>query len=160
MGRSSRWPRSAADTPLNRLFVLGLADRATVRVQNPVHLSPVSEPEPDVVLARRRPWGYAEGHPGPEDTLLVVEVGETTLALDREVKGRLYAAAGINEYWIVDLEEDRIDVFRRPGDSRYAEIFGHRRGEVLRPLAFPELELAVDDVLPPSLARKDRDPEA
>lgn len=134
---------------LNRLFVLGLGDRATVRVQNPVHLTSVSEPEPDIVVACRRPAGYAAHHPGPEDTILIVEVGDTTRALDRDVKGPLYAEAGIPEYWIVDLEEDRIDVHRRPDGGRYAEITRHGRGEVLRALAFPDLDVAVDDVLPP-----------
>jgi Uma2 family endonuclease len=88
---------------LNRILVQGIEDRGTVRVQNPVRLSDHSEPEPDIALVRPRPEGYADRHPGPDDALLIVEVADTTLTLDREVKMPLYARAGIPECWTVDL---------------------------------------------------------
>lgn len=134
---------------LTRILVQGIEDRGTVRVQNPVRLSDHSEPEPDIALVRPRRGGYADRHPGPDDALLVIEVADATLALDREVKVPLYARAGIPECWIVDLEADGIDVHRTPQARVYAHAVRHHRGEVIRPGAFPELRLAVDEILPP-----------
>jgi Uma2 family endonuclease len=134
---------------LNRLLVRGIEDQATVRVQNPVQLSDHSEPEPDIALVRRRPEGYADRHPGPGDALLVIEVADTTLALDREVKIPLYARAGVTECWIVDLDADIVIVHRIPQGREYAHVDRHHRGEGIRPGAFPDLRLAVDEILPP-----------
>jgi Uma2 family endonuclease len=134
---------------LNRMLVRGIEDRGTVRVQNPVRLSDHSEPEPDIALVRPRPGGYADRHPGPDDTLLVIEVADATLALDRKVKIPLYARAGIPECWIVDLEAEVIDVHKMPQGGAYAHVERQRRGEVVRPGAFSDLRLAVDEVLPP-----------
>lgn len=134
---------------LARLFIRGIGDRGTVRIQNPVRLSSHSEPEPDVTVVRRRPEGYAAHHPGPRDVLLVVEVAETTLPFDLLVKAPLYATAGIGEYWVVDIEGDRIEAYRQPGDGGYDATTRHGRGEALSPAAFPDLDVAVDEVLPP-----------
>jgi Uma2 family endonuclease len=134
---------------LNRLLVRGIEDRGTVRVQNPVRLSDHSEPEPDIALVRPRPEGYADRHPGPGDTLLIIEVADATLALDRKVKVPLYAQAGIPECWIVDLEADVIDVHRTLQGREYAHVERHHRGDRIRPGAFPDLRLAVDEIMPP-----------
>jgi Uma2 family endonuclease len=134
---------------LNRLLVRGIEDRGTVRVQNPVRLSDHSEPEPDIALVRPRPKGYADRHPGPGDTLLIIEVADATLALDRKVKVPLYAQAGIPECWIVDLEADVIDVHRTLQGREYAHVERHHRGDRIRPGAFPDLRLAVDEIMPP-----------
>jgi Uma2 family endonuclease len=112
-------------------------------------LSDDSEPEPDIALVRPRPEGYADRHPGPHDTLLVIEVADATLPLDRKVKVPLYAQAGIAECWIVDLEADVIDVHRTPHDRAYAQTKRHHRGERIGPGTFPDLRLAVDEILPP-----------
>jgi len=133
---------------LTRILVRGIEDRGTVRVQNPVRLSDHSEPEPDIALVRTRPEGYADRHPGPRDTLLVIEVADATLALDRKVKVPLYAQAGIAECWIVDLEADVIDVHRTPHDRAYTQAKRHHRGEVIRPGPAADLRLAVDEILP------------
>lgn len=134
---------------LTRLLVRGFGDAGTVRVQNPVRLDDHSEPEPDIAVVRLRPGGYADRHPEPADTLLIIEVADATLALDREVKVPLHARAGIPECWIVNLQEDRIEVYRTPSGHAFAHIEPHHRGQVIRPLAFPELRLAVDEILPP-----------
>lgn len=134
---------------LTRLFVRGIEDQGTVRVQNPVRLSDHSEAEPDIALVRHRPEGYADRHPGPGDTLLIIEVAETTLAVDREVKIPLYARAGVPECWIVDLDADVALLYRTPQGREYAHAERHHRGERVRPGAFPHLHLAVDEILPP-----------
>jgi Uma2 family endonuclease len=99
---------------ISRSFFEHLSGKATVSVQNPVRLNEQSEPQPDVVLLRHRPDYYAGGHPGPEDILLLVEVGDTTAAWDRERKLPLYAAAGVREVWLVDLPAGTVEVCRRP----------------------------------------------
>src|ERR1700730_3657390 len=77
--------------------------RALVRVQLPIRLDEHNEPEPDLAVVKQRADFYKEGHPTAADALLIVEVGDTTLRYDREVKVPLYAARGISEVWIVDL---------------------------------------------------------
>lgn len=134
---------------LNRLLVRAIEDQGTVRVQNPVRLSDHSEPEPDIALVRRRPEGYADRHPGPDDTLLIIEVADTTLALDREVKIPLYARAGVPECWIVDLDADVLIVHRTPQGREYAHAGRHHRGDRITPGAFPDLRLAVEEIMPP-----------
>ncbi|MCE9604790.1 MAG: Uma2 family endonuclease [Planctomycetia bacterium] len=73
-----------------------------------------SEPQPDVYVARGGYRDYLEHHPGPTELLLVVEVADTSLAFDRSEKQRIYAAVGITEYWIVNLPERKLEVYRRP----------------------------------------------
>lgn len=132
---------------LAELFFRQAGDRAVVRVQGPIRLGARSEPQPDVTLLRRRPDFYAIYHPGPQDVLLVVEVADTTLDYDRQVKVPLYARYGILELWIVVLELEVIEVYRRPTQEGYQEIFQAGRGQRLSPEAFPGLDLAVDDIL-------------
>ena len=128
---------------LNRLFVLRTDPRAVVSVQNPVRLSDFTEPQPDLVLIRP---GRA-GVPDAKDVLLLVEVADTTLAFDREIKVPRYAAAGIPEVWIVALQEERVEVYRKPGPAGYAETASFGRGEELTVEALPEVgTFAVDEI--------------
>jgi Uma2 family endonuclease len=131
---------------LTRLFA-SVGDNAFVWVQNPVRLSDLTEPQPDVALLRPRPDFYAEGHPLPEDVLLVVEVAHSTLGYDRGVKLPLYAAAGVAEVWIVNLDEDLVEVHSDPAGSRYRAGAKARRGDVVRPTLVPAVELSAVDVL-------------
>jgi Uma2 family endonuclease len=134
---------------VNRLVEVfdGLRPSVLRSVQNPVRLSD-SEPEPDFALLARRDDFYASAHPVPADVRLVVEVAEASLPFDREVKGPLYAGNGIREYWIVDLEGDRIEIRRRPEGTSWGEVGAAGRGERIAPEAFPDFEVAVDDILP------------
>lgn len=124
-----------------------LGDRVRVRSQNPVHLGQFDEPEPDLAVVRRRPEGYRAHHPGPSDIILLIEVADTSLSTDRAIKMPLYARAGIPEAWIIDLRQERVLVHREPTPEGYRLISSARRGERLSPLAFPDCELAVDDLL-------------
>ncbi len=124
-------------------------DRFIVQIQNPVHLGEDSEPEPDVALLRLREDYYTTAHPVPADVLLVIEVADSTLAYDREVKVHLYGRAGIPEAWVLNLPEDCIERFAEPGPEGYAQRTVCRRGERLAPVSLPDLELALDDLLPP-----------
>ncbi|TVR57587.1 MAG: Uma2 family endonuclease [Gemmatimonadales bacterium] len=133
---------------LLRLFVRGVGDRAIVQVQDPVRLSDLSEPQPDLAVLRPRTDDYTTAHPGPDDVLLVVEVADATVEVDRGTKAPLYAAAGIGEYWLVDLPHDEIQVFRTPTPDGYRDVRSYRRGDVLRPSALPGMGVPVADILP------------
>ena len=119
------------------------SDRAHVWVQLPIVVSDRSQPQPDLALIRRRPGGYGKVLPASEDVLLVVEVSDTTLDYDRGVKMRLYGASGIPEYWIIDLQNERLEVYRDPGPSGYrskAEFAGQDEVDLL---SLPGMKLRV-----------------
>ena len=136
----------ALDSLLNRRIVLSGATDLFLSVQNPVQLDTHGEPEPDVVLLR-----LPEGPQGtlcPEDVLLLIEVADTSLAHDRDVKLPRYAAAGIPEVWIVALQEEHIEVYRRPQAQGYAERQMFKRGKGVEIEALPALGvLPVDEIL-------------
>jgi Uma2 family endonuclease len=116
-----------------------------VSIQNPIRLSNHSEPQPDIVLIRR---DYGGGVPGATEVFLVIEVSDTTLRYDRNVKLPLYAAAGILEVWSTDLNGGRIVRFSDPRDGRYQAVAYARRGETMASLVLPAITIAVDDVMP------------
>jgi Uma2 family endonuclease len=132
---------------LTAALVPALAGRAIVGVQDPVRLSHMSEPQPDLAVLKPRADHYAERHPAPEDVYLLIEVAETTSAIDRGVKARLYARYGIPEYWLVDVGPGAIELRRRPAGAAYGDVHVARRGERIAPLAFPDVELRVEDVV-------------
>jgi Uncharacterized protein conserved in cyanobacteria len=135
---------------LTKLFVLHTGENAIVRVQNPVWLNETSEPEPDLALLSPRDDDYAARHPRPDEVILVVEVADTSAAFDRNAKRPLYARAGIPEFWIIDLAEDRIEVHRAPQDDEYTEKQHVEGGQSISVQALPALDpVAVQDVLGP-----------
>jgi Uma2 family endonuclease len=129
---------------LNRVFTQGLLGRALVGVQDPVHLSPFSEPEPDLSVLRPRDDLYAGAHPTPEDIFLVVEVAHASLDYDRSVKVPLYARSGIREVWLFDLSRPVVGVYRQPGVGGYTKVELLGRGDRVAPEAFPDLVLDLD----------------
>ena len=131
---------------LNRLFARKLLDVAVIDVQNPVVLGARDAPQPDLVLLRPRPDGYPK-HPRAADTLLLVEVADTTLPYDRDVKIPVYARTGIPEVWLVDLAGDRICVYREPAAGEYANVRLVSRGDTIAPLRFPAVTFSADDIL-------------
>jgi Uma2 family endonuclease len=122
---------------LNQLFTSRVGDLAVVLVQDPVRLSEVSEPQPDLVLLEPRADFHAASHPGPGEVLLVVEVADSSVGYDRSVKLPLYARTGIRELWLVDLERERIDVLRQPAGGSYRTVRTHRRGARVTVEALP-----------------------
>lgn len=140
-------PHAACVTVLHEQLIIALGLRACVRSQSPLHLSATSMPEPDVLVARRDERRYADGHPTPRDAFLVIEVADASLRKDKDVKLPLYAAAGIPEVWIVDLNAERVEVYREPAGSSYRERLALAEGTA-SPLAFPDIELTVADILP------------
>jgi hypothetical protein len=128
---------------LNRLF----QDRALIGVQDPLQLDDLSEPQPDLTILAPRGDDYATSHPTADETLLIIEVSDSTAGYDRDVKVRAYARAGIAETWLVDLSSDWIEVYREPSPAGYKLLRKALPGETVSPLAFPDVVLAVDDVI-------------
>ena len=126
-----------------------------LHVQLPVTLSAVQEPEPDLSVVRGREEDYAQHHPRPADVLAVMEVSDSTLDYDRTTKQRLFAAAVLTPYWIINLPEERIEVYEEPisSEGRYGHRTDYQRGQVV-PLTVQgvTLEIAVAQVLPPAAA--------
>ena len=132
----------------NRVFSSRLGERAIVWVQNPVRLAAQqSELEPDVALLRPRPDFYVKSHPEAADAFLLIEIADTTVESDRRVKIPLYAKAGTREAWLLDLNAERVEVFRQPTPDAYRDVHALGRGKALTVQAFPDLTLTVDDLL-------------
>lgn len=132
---------------LTELLVRRVTPRAVVSVQNPVRLNDRSEPEPDVALLEPKDV-YGRRHPRPEDVLLLIEVADTSLDFDRDVKSLLYARAGIREFWVLALGEQRVHAYRGPGPGGYAEHAVAERGSALDITTLPEVAaLPVDAML-------------
>lgn len=133
--------------------LLSRAFPGRVRIQSSIGLPEpdchYSEPEPDVVLLRRNVREFSDRHPGPDDIALLIEVADSTLDTDRSVKSRLYARAGIAEYWIIDIPNRRTFVCRRPAGDEYLSVEILASGEPLEPLAGgPDHPLTLDSLLP------------
>ncbi len=122
-----------------------LGERFFVRMQSPLSLGD-SEPEPDVAVVPGKPGDYRDAH--PTSAVLVVEVAQSSLEYDREVKGRLYAQAGIPEYWLVNLEERCVEVYRDPSPERgYLSKRIVTPGETFTCLQKPDSPISVDSIL-------------
>lgn len=138
---------SAHVNRLNELFILRLAQLVTVGVQNPVELNNTSEPQPDISLLRRKADFYESGHPQPQDILLLIEVADTTVESDRQIKIPLYSENNIIEVWLIDINQQCIKVYREPSPNGYQNVQRFMRGQSLFIFAFPEIIIGVDEVL-------------
>jgi Uma2 family endonuclease len=132
---------------LNSVFSQLLGKKVIIAVQNPITLNNLSEPQPDIALLKPRADFYESGHPQPQDIFLLIEVADSSLEYDRDVKIPLYASSGITEVWLVDIYEQVIIVYRYPSENGYSDIQKLSRGEKMSIQAFSEINLVVDDIL-------------
>jgi len=132
---------------LGHLFNLLAHGRWVVSIQNPIHLDEHSEPQPDLMLLKPALDNYKTRHPGPKQVFLLVEVADTSLEYDREKKVPAYGRAGIAESWLVNLEEETIEVNREPNLAGYQSITILRAGTKAFPLAFPDLEVDLAELM-------------
>ena len=125
--------RSAHSGMVNILaeeLMANINGRYNVAVQNPVRINNVSEPEPDISVLKYRKDRYSKRHPRPSDVILLIEVADTSLHIDREVKKALYAETSIQEYWIINLQDEQIEVFKNPINGVYQENTLIKKGEM------------------------------
>ncbi|HEV7927217.1 MAG TPA: Uma2 family endonuclease [Verrucomicrobiae bacterium] len=132
---------------LNRFFHEYSRDPWLLSVRHPVHLDDFSEAEPDVMLVSPAPDFYTSRHPKPADVFLLIEVSDSTVETDREVKLPIYARAGIVEVWIVNLTDGSIEVYREPHDAGYASTQILREGDSIAPALFTDAVIDVAQLL-------------
>jgi Uma2 family endonuclease len=143
-------PPHATDTTLvAEALRRAVRGRALIRVQMPLVVGQYSVPEPDIAVVPGTVWDYRRAH--PTTALLVVEVAASSLPKDRLSKSRIYAAAGIPEYWLINLCDDCVEVFRQPDTSahHYASRAVAHRGDRLSLVALPDTHVGVGELLLP-----------
>jgi Uma2 family endonuclease len=133
----------ATSNSLNHLLVMAVGDRAIVSVGNPVRLNRHSEPQPDFSVLKLR-GNYRKTMPRPEDTMLAVEVANTSLDYDRKVKLALYARSLIPEVWIVNLTTDEVEVYHSPVADSYTSVTHASRSDTLTIRALPGTLIPVE----------------
>jgi Uma2 family endonuclease len=126
-----------------------LNNTALIRTQDPILLDNFSEPEPDLAIVSGKILDYADRHPSPENIYLVVEVADSTLKKDCEVKDKLYARSNISDYWVVDVKNRQVHIFRTPTPTGYASHLILSDSQIISPLAFPAIVLPISSILPP-----------
>lgn len=132
---------------LIRIFSQGLGSRALLGIQDPVHLSDFSEPQPDLAVLRPRDDRYRRSHPTPGDVFLLVEVADSSTGHDRSLKVPLYGRCGVPETWLLDLPGGVLDIHREPTPDGYRTRHRLRPGDQVSPQAFPDLVLDVAELL-------------
>lgn len=123
-----------------------LGKRVKIREGKPITLSDKSEPEPDIAVVQPSEDEYFENHPYPENVFWLIEFSNSSLEKDMEVKRKAYAASGIREYWVVNLKQMELVVFRSPSNGDYQEKATLAEGTI-RPLAFQDFAVAVNQFL-------------
>jgi Uma2 family endonuclease len=132
---------------LTKLLERLAGDRSIIWIQNPVQVNDYSEPLPDVALLKPRDDFYAQANPQAADVFLIVEVADSSVEYDRNIKIPLYAEAGIPEVWLINLLEETIEIYTRPLDDTYQEMLVIKRGESLVAKSIPNLTIDANAVL-------------
>lgn len=122
---------------------------ALIRTQDPIHLDDSSEPEPDLVIVRGEILDYIDRHPQPTDIHLLVEVADSTLSYDCQVKDKVYAKAGIPEYWVIDIKNRQVHIFHDPQATGYASQLILAESQTVSLFAFPAVIMPIGSILPP-----------
>ncbi|MCC3447008.1 MAG: Uma2 family endonuclease [Microcoleus sp. PH2017_25_DOB_D_A] len=139
----------AAVKRTEKLLENRLGERVLVRLQDPVRLDNYSEPEPDISVVIPDPLYYEDHHPTPSEIYLIVEVADTTLRTDCGIKAKIYAESGIADYWVLDVNNRQLHVFREPSQDGYQSIAVLGDDASISPLQFPDVSFMVRDMLRP-----------
>nr|WP_150107111.1 Uma2 family endonuclease [Halothece sp. PCC 7418] len=132
---------------LNDLFGQRIGNQAIRGIQDPIVLDNQSQPQPDVVLLHPRSDYYASGHPQPQDIYLLVEVADSSITYDREIKIPLYAQAEIPEVWLIDLNENSVEVYQNPLRDRFSHLQILQQNLSISSLAFPKITFTIAELL-------------
>jgi len=141
-------PHAATNLCAANVLNLALAGKALIRIQDPITLSVISEPEPDIAVVQLDQQFYRDRHPVPEDVFLLVEIADTTLSYDRLQKAPAYAQAGILEFWILDVNSYQLYRFRQPQGGKYQEEQILNEDAVVSLVAFPDVKIEVTRLSP------------
>lgn len=137
----------AAITRVERTLRNQLGDRVLIRLQSPIQLDDYSEPEPDVAVARVDPLDYEDHHPTPAEVYLVIEVADTSFKFDCGPKANLYARSGLADYWVLDVNNRQLHVFRQPNPDGYQSHQILSQADGISLLLFPDVRVVVQSLL-------------
>ncbi|HEY9611374.1 Uma2 family endonuclease [Allocoleopsis sp.] len=138
---------------ISRLLQNRLGQQAWIRKEDPIQLDNFSEPEPDIAVVRLDPLDYADHHPTPSEVYLIIEVADSSLKYDRETKAKAYAKSGIADYWVLDLIDRKLHVFRESTQEGYQSEVIFSEGASVSPLQFPDIAITLQDMLPPLIVQ-------
>jgi Uma2 family endonuclease len=139
----------AAVKRTEKLLENRLGNRVLVRLQDPIRLNNYSEPEPDIAVVIPDPLYYEDHHPTPSEIYLIIEVADTTLRTDLGIKANLYAESGIADYWVLDVNNRQLHVFREPSQDGYQSLVILADDASISPLQFPDTSFLVREMLRP-----------
>ncbi|MEL6900119.1 MAG: Uma2 family endonuclease [Cyanobacteria bacterium J06606_4] len=139
-------PHASRSASAGEYLTLLLIEKAQIRPAKPITLPNQSEPEPDIAIVRRIETEYEDHHPYPENIFWLIEYSESSLSKDLNLKSKVYAEVNIPEYWVVDLKEQTLVVFRYPEDGEYTSCVSYTDGQ-LTALAFPDISIAVNRII-------------
>ena len=143
---------SSAVGRTDRLLQKCLGNQAWISIQDPVTLNQHSEPEPDIAIVKIDPLDYADHHPTPGEVYLIIEVADSSLKFDCETKGKVYAQEKIADYWVLDVLNRQLYVFREPSEEGYQTKAILDENSTISPLQFPDLQISILSMLPPVIA--------
>ncbi len=136
----------AAITRLERILRRQLGDRVIIRLQSPIQLNNRSEPEPDVAVVQSDPQDYEDHHPTPAEAYLLIEVADSSLKFDCETKAQLYARSGIADYWVLDVSDRQLHVFRNPSQDGYQTHNVFRGSQTITLLLLADVSVSVAEI--------------
>jgi len=136
-------PHAHISSRTGEYLIRVLGDRAHVRLAKPITISDGSEPEPDIAIVQELEDEYLTHHPYPENVFWLMEYSNTSLEKDLGIKAEIYAEANIQEYWVVNLRDGILVVFRDPAQGRYRSRQEFTQGTIC-PLAFADVEMAIE----------------
>ncbi|MGK7878710.1 MAG: Uma2 family endonuclease [Crocosphaera sp.] len=139
----------AAITRIGRKLGNSLVNKALIRYQSPIHLNEYSEPEPDIAIIKIDALDYEEHHPHPNEIYLLIEVADSSIERDIDFKAKVYAKGEISDYWVLDLSNRQLYVFRQPFQGEYQQKFILSDENELSILAFEEITIQVREMLRP-----------
>jgi Uma2 family endonuclease len=129
-----------------------VGNQAAVYNKSPIALDDNSEPEPDIAVVKIDPFDYASHHPTPSEVYLIIEVADSSLTFDREIKAKIYARSGIADYWVLNVGDRQLHVFREPAVDGYQSEVILAETASISPIEFPAFNIAIQAMLPPLLS--------
>ncbi|QZZ23167.1 Uma2 family endonuclease [Leptothermofonsia sichuanensis E412] len=139
---------ASATTRTSRRLRQLLGEQVLIRLQEPIRLNDYSEPEPDIAVVQPEPFDYADHHPTVSEVYFVIEVADSTLKKDCGFKAKAYARSGILDYWVLDVVQRELHLFREPDQKGYQYRLILAETAMIAPLQFPTATTLVSDLLP------------
>lgn len=140
---------AAAIRRTDRLFGKLFKENVIIQKQLPIIVNDFSQPEPDIAIVKYDPLDYDDRHPNATEVYLIIEIADTTLKTDLEIKRQLYAFGNIPEYWVLDIKQRQLHVYRQPQNQDYQTVIILTDQDMIKTLNFPDIEIKVSEMLRP-----------